>query len=192
MEEIEVKFLDVDPAAVGEKLKAIGAEKAGEFFYRRQIFDYPGFPLDGQAAWLRLRDEGDKITLSFKQRLGAEAHDGTTSDKGMKEVEIVVSDFDKTKQLLHDIGMIDKFYQENKRTRWVKDGIEFDIDVWPRLKPYLEIEAKNWDDIDKAIEWLGLNPEDKKIFSTGQVYKLAGIRELDYISMSFDEFQKRP
>src|SRR3990167_2048894 len=115
MEEIEVKFLDIDPVAMEGKLKSIGAEKAGEFFYRRQIFDYPGFPLDGKAAWLRLRGEGDKITLSFKQRLGTDTHDGTTSDKGMKEVEIEVSDFDKTKQLLHDIGMIDKFYQENGR-----------------------------------------------------------------------------
>jgi adenylate cyclase class 2 len=191
MEEIEVKFLDIDVPQIEEKLTSLGAEKVGEYFYRRQIFDYPGFTLNEKAAWLRLRDEGEQVTLSFKQRLGTDAHDGSTSDKGMKEVEIVVNDFGKTSQLLHDIGLIDKFYQENKRVRWAKDGIEFDIDTWPRLNPYLEIEAKSWEEIDKAIAWLGLNPADKKIFSTNQIYKSVGINELDYTFMSFDRFEKR-
>jgi adenylate cyclase class 2 len=190
-EEIEVKFLNIDVGATEEKLKNIGAKKVGEYFYRRQIFDYPGYTLDKKGAWLRLRDEGDKITLSFKQRLGIEAHDGSVSDKGMEEIEIVVSDFEKTKKLLLKTGLIEKFYQENKRIRWVKDGIEFDIDFWPQLDPYLEIEAKSWEEIDAAIGWLGLNPADKKIFSANQIYKSKGINEIDYARMTFDGFVKR-
>ena len=64
------------------------------------MFDYPDWRLDKAASWLRLRDEGERITLSFKKRLGISTHDGTTNDAGMKEIEIEVSDFDKTAILL--------------------------------------------------------------------------------------------
>ena len=191
MEEIEVKFLDIDPEKIQEKLKSTGANKIGEYFYRRQVFDYPGFTLDKKAAWVRLRDEGDKIILSFKQRLGTTSHDGTTSDIGMKEVEVIVSDFNKTAELLLNIGMIYKFYEENKRIRWKKEDIEFDIDFWPKLNPFLEIEAPSWEKIDEAVKILGLNPADKKIFSTFQIYKMNGINELDYSRITFDEMIKR-
>lgn len=191
MEEFEAKFLDVDIEAMEAKLAEIGATKVGEFFYRRQVMDYPDLRLDSSGAWIRVRDEGDRVTLGFKRRLGMDKHDGSTSDTGMEEIEVVVSDFDKTCELFRKIGIVDKFYQENRRIRWEKDGVEFDIDTWPLLNPYLEIEADSWEKVDEAIGWLGLNPADKKIFSTNQIYNSQGIRELDYVKMGFEEMIKR-
>ncbi len=191
MEEIEVKFLNVDVPALEAKLAALGAQKAGEYFYRRRVFDYPDYRLNSAGAWLRLRDEGDKVTLGFKQRLGMTSQDGSSNDAGMREVEIVVSDFDKAAELILALGFIEKFYQENRRTRWIKDGVEFDIDTWPELEPYLEIEASSWEKIDEAVTMLDLNPEDKKVFSTHQIYKLKGINELDYQRIAFDELIKK-
>lgn len=191
MEEIEVKFLQVNKEELEEKLKALGAQKAGDYFYRRRVFDYPDYRLNSAGAWLRLRDEGDKVTMSFKQRLGMTSHDGSSNDGGMQEIEVVVSDFDKTAELILALGFIEKFYQENKRTRWVKDGVEFDIDTWPELEPYLEIEAPSWKKVDEAIAMLGFNPEEKKVFSTHQIYKLQGINELDYQRIAFDGLVKK-
>jgi len=190
-EESEVKFLDIDPDIIQKKLKKIKAKKSGEFFYRRRVFDYPDLRLDKQGAWIRVRDEGDRITLNFKQRLGIKNHEGTANDKSMEEVEVNVSDFNKTCLLLLKIGFIEKFYIENRRIRWTIGDIEFDIDIWPKLNPYLEIEAPNWKKIDEAIKMLGLNPEDKKIFSTNQIYKLKGINELDYSRITFGGLFKR-
>jgi len=191
MGEIEVKFLNINSAVVQKKLEKIGAKRVGEYFYRRRVFDYPDWRLDKQGAWLRLRDEEDKITLSFKQRLGIKSHDGTTEDSGMEEVEIEVNDFEKTVILLNKLGFIEKHYAENKRIRWIKDGIEFDIDTFPELEPYLEIEAPSWKKIDEAIEWLELNPSEKKIFSTNQIYALKGILIADYTRLAFDGLVKR-
>ena len=190
-EEIEVKFLNIDVAVIEKKLHSLGANKVFEKLYKRKVFDYPDLRLDKTNAWVRLRDEGEKIMLSFKQRLGVSSGDGSSNDGSMKEIEIEVSDFNKTTSFLLEIGLIEKFYMENKRIRYILGDIEFDIDFWPQLEPYLEIEAPTWDKINEAIKILGLNPNDKKIFSTTQVYKLKGIDDKDYKEITFDGMIKR-
>ena len=132
---------------------------------------------------MRLRDEGDKITLSYKKRLGAK--DGIQNDDGMLEHEVTVSDFETTAKIFLSIGMIQKYYEEKRRIRYFLDDIEFDIDYCPALNPYLEIETSSWKKIDQAIELLNLDPKDKKIFSTTQIYKQKGIQPLDYKELSF-------
>ncbi len=198
MEEIEVKFLNIDAVKIENKLKDIGAEKVFEKLYRRKVFDYPDLRLNNRGAWVRLRDEGDKITLTFKQRLGIKIHDSKTilysatrNDEGMEEIEIKVEDFEKTAQILTKIGLKEKLYEENRRIRYQLDNIEFDIDFWPQLEPYLEIEAPSWEEIDKAVKLLGLNPADKKIFSTYQIYQLKGIDEKDYQEITFGKMLKK-
>ena len=111
-----------------------------------------------------MRDEGDRITLGFKQRTNPTSQDGSSNDGGMDEVEVVVSDFERTALMLEKIGLKQKFYEENRRVRWTKGEVEFDIDYWPELKPYLEIEAKSWEQVDAAIAELGLDPADKRSF----------------------------
>ncbi|MEK7497006.1 MAG: class IV adenylate cyclase [Patescibacteria group bacterium] len=191
MEEIEVKFLNINPVEIENKLKSIGAQKVGEWLYRRRVFDYPDLRLAAEHSWLRLRDEGDKITLAFKRRLGVQTSDGTTSDTGMEEMEIVVSDFEQTGALLEAIGLKEKFYEENRRVRFMKNEVEFDIDTWPKLPPYLEIEGKLWEQVNAASLSLGLKSEDGKRFSTHQVYKLNGIEEHDYQKITFTEMVKK-
>jgi len=191
MEEIEVKFLNIDPEEISAELEGLGAEKLFDRLYKRRVFDYPDLRLNQKGAWIRLRDEGDKVTLAFKQRLGVKAHDGSVDDEGMQEIEIKVNDFEKTAHFLTSIGFKEKIYQENRRIRYVFEGIEFDIDFWPRLKPYLEIEAPSWKEIDKAIKLLRLNLEEKRIFSTHQIYQLEGIDEKEYQEMTFNRMIKK-
>ncbi len=136
MEEIEVKYLEIDRAAIEKKLLELGAKKVGDYHYRRQLFDYPDMRLDENLSWLRLRDEGARVTLAFKQRLGA-TRASTTGDAGMYEREVVVSDFDATRDILLKAGFVEKMYQENLRTRYVLGEVEFDIDTWPLIPTYL-------------------------------------------------------
>lgn len=191
MEEIEVKFLNIDTSLMEKKLKSIGAEKVFEKLYKRKVFDYPDLRLNKMGAWVRLRDEGDKITLTYKERLGVKTYNGEVNDDSMEEIEVKVSNFEETAKILKKIGLIEKFYQENKRIRYQLNDIEFDIDLWPELEPYLEIEAPSWEKINKAIKLLELNPEDKKIFSTTQVYKMKGIEDIEYKEMTFKRMVKK-
>jgi adenylate cyclase class 2 len=189
MQEYEVKFLNIDVAEVESRLSSIGAVKAGEFAYRRRIFDYADLRLDKAGSWLRLRDEGDKVTLSFKRRLGMKGVG--ESDDGMEEIETVVQDFDKTGLILESVGLVEKFYQENSRVRWTKDDIEFDIEYWPHLEPYLEIEAPSEERVAEGVRLLGLDPAEQKIYSNFQMYEAKGVDLRHYQRITFDGLVKK-
>ncbi len=180
--EIEAKILNINIAEIEKKLAKIGAKKLGEKFFRSISFDYPGFPMDKEASWVRMRDDGKNITLAYKKRLGAKE---SGNDDGMEEIEFEVSDFELARQFLLKLGLIEKFSQEKKRITWQKDSITYDIDTWPQLNTYLEVEGDNWENVDKAIIELGFDLKDKKICSATQIYEMNGIRDKDYIKMTF-------
>lgn len=186
MEEKEVKYLGIDVEEVSKKLSKISARKVFDKLYKRKVYDYPDLRLNSNYSWIRLRDEDGQVTLAYKRREGVSSSDGTANDTSMTEVELIVNDFVSTSLFLESIGLKLKFYEENRRVRWVKNGVEFDIDYWPKLDPYLEIEASSWDEIDKSIKDLGLDPNKKRIFSAHQIYKLAGINEDDYSEITFN------
>lgn len=172
-----------------QKLLKLGAAKKFDRTYKRIIFDYPDFRLDDMGAFIRLRDEGDKVTLAYKQRL--EMDEDGASDGGMKEVEVVVSDFEGTAQILRELGFKEKFYQENKRTRYLLDGVNLEFDSWPLIPTYLEIEGKSWKEVGAMIARLGLPEKDKKICTATQVYSQYSISDLDYTVLTFDKQEKR-
>lgn len=188
MEEIEAKFLNIDPQKIEETLLKLGAKKIYDRVFKDRVFDYPGWPLDTKASWLRLRDKGDEITLSFKKRVGVVKG---KNDRGMEEIEINVNDFKKTSDLLESIGMIQKFNEEKRRVHFKLGSVDIDIDTWPMIPTYLEIEGKNWDDVKKVAGKLGLKWKDKKKMAAMQVYRLYGIEEKDYSIITFDKQIKR-
>ena len=127
--------------------------------------------------------------MGYKRRLGSKGNTG--EDAGMEEIETVVDDFDKTCLIIERLGLVEKFYLENNRRRWKKGAVEFDIDFWPALEPYLEIEGPSMEAIDAAARELGFDPADKKVFSTTQIYELKGMRDKDYQRMTFAELIKK-
>ncbi len=186
MEEIEVKFLDINKKEVEEKLKKLGAEFVGVFNYRIKPYDFPGFPLSKEKnAWIRLRDEGTKITLAYKERLGV--GDNPMKDKGMKEIEVEVSDFDRTSQLLEAIGLIPKTYQERHRTRYSLDGVDCDIDEWPVIPPYIELEGDSMEELEKVSSKLGFSWEEHVVTSAHQVLQKHNIDPPDYSVFTFEK-----
>lgn len=191
MEEFEAKFLDVNPSEIERKALALGGRKVFDRMYHRAVFDYPDLRLDKQAAWVRVRDEGDQVTMAFKQRTGTGASDGSSNDGGMVEEEVTVSDFATACRILRHIGLTDKFFIENRRVRYEFDDVEVDVDWYPQLEPFLEIEGPSWEVVDMAIAKLGLDPKDKKVFSATQIYALKGIRDKDYSRITFDEMVRR-
>jgi adenylate cyclase class 2 len=149
--EIEAKFLDIDPEGLRNTLKENGAVLVHEErLMRRKNFDYPDSRLEKIGAWIRVRDEGDQITLAYKQLVNRKI-DGT------KELSLIVEDFEKICDLLSVIGLENKSYQETKRERWDLGGVEVTIDTWPWLPTFVELEGQSEEILKKIANQLSLD-----------------------------------
>ena len=84
--EIEGRIPNINPEEVKAKLLAIGAKSLGFYNFRRYVFDPT---IGAPRRWLRLRTDGNKTTLTFKEF-------SNNSFSGTKEWEIEVSDFETT------------------------------------------------------------------------------------------------
>ncbi len=191
MEEIEVKFLEVDVPELEKKLLSIGAEKIGEYDYSRMLLDYPDFRLNQSHSWLRLRTNGKETTLAYKARIDNPDDASGMKDLGMKEIEINVNDYQKTYELMKALGFVIKREEKNKRIRYQKGDVVFDIDLWPQIPPYLEIESDSIKKAEEGAAELGFDPKDGVICSAGKIYKKYGFDTNDYSSMTFAGFVKK-
>ena len=149
--ELEAKFLDINAEELQALLKNNKATLVHpEQLMRRNNFDYPDKRLEKIKGWIRVRDEGDKATLAYKQLI-----DRTIN--GTKEISLTVEDFDKVSNLLIAIGFITKSYHETKRERWDFNGVEVTIDTWPWIPTFVELEGESEEKIKEAALKLDLD-----------------------------------
>lgn len=151
-QEIEVKFLNVDFDDVRAKLKKLGAVCEQPMrLMRRVVIDYPDRKLQAtKDSWVRVRDEGDKVTLTFKK---------TTEHQfgGAHEIEVTVSDYQKTIDIFLAMGLIVHTDQETKRETWKLNEVEVVLDEWPWIKPFIEIEGDSEPNVQQVAAQLGLD-----------------------------------
>jgi len=147
--EIEAKFLDVDFHEIRQKLEDLGAVCEQPMrLMRRAIIETP--ELRAKHSFVRIRDEGDKTTLTYKQV----DEDSLT---GVKEVEVDVSHFEDTILLFEQLGLGYKSFQESYRETWRLDDVEIMLDEWPWLKPYIEIEGPTEELVKATARRLGFD-----------------------------------
>ncbi len=148
--EYEATFENVDKDDVRSRLKAAGATLARpEFLQKRVVFNLPkGHEIPG--GWLRVRNEGDKTTMSLKVVSGDRIED-------QKEICLKVNDFDAAVQFLTLVGADRKAYQETRRELWSLDGVDVTIDEWPFLEPFVEVEGKSEAEVRTAAEKIGFD-----------------------------------
>jgi adenylate cyclase class 2 len=150
--EIEAKFLHADHDALRAKLKELSATCEQPMrLMKRKGYDFPDERLRTEHnGWVRVRDEGDKITMSYKQLNNREL-DGT------HEVQLVIDSFEAADAFLRALGLQSSVYQETKRESWTLDGCEIELDEWPWAKPYLEMEGPDEATLQAFAAQLGLD-----------------------------------
>ena len=148
--EYEVRILNINKEEVIKKLENLNASFEWDALQKRYVYDFNP-KLNGK--WIRLRTNGKKNTLTIKNLISSKI-DGT------KELEVEVDSFEKTNLILKELGYEPKGYQENRRIQYLLDGVEIDIDSWPLIPTYLEIEGSSEEEVYNTVKKLDFNLDD--------------------------------
>lgn len=161
--EYEATFLDIEIEDVRSRLLASGAVLVRPMFLqKRAVFFLPeGHEVKG--GWLRVRDEGDKITMNLK------VVDGETI-RNQKEICLIVDSFTEACDMLTGIGCTQKAYQETRRELWTLNGVAITIDEWPFLPPFVEIEGESESVVKSVSERVGFTYTDARFCHVGTLY----------------------
>lgn len=180
-QEFETQVLNIDAKKIKKKLRALGAHEEPEILQKRWVFDILclGSKKSSAGEWIRLRQIGNKSTLTYKNKVGSGISE-------TEEIEVDVADFDKTAEILSKLKCFTgQYYQENKRTRFNLDNIEFTIDFWPTIPPILEIESDSEGGVKKGLKLLGLERKDVGHIGLIEIYKKYGIDLREYKEIKF-------
>ena len=164
-QEIEVKFFPIEITDIQKKLEAAGAHLKNPMrLMRRKVYGGEANPAM-DSTYGRVRDEGDVITMSAKY---SAQNNSITSQK---EAQITVNDFEKATQVLECFGLVPTDYQENRRETWeMADGTLVELEEWPDLPPYLEIEGPSVEALQTVAAQLGLEWESHLTVPTDGLY----------------------
>ncbi len=179
MHEIETKVLDVDPAAVEAKLNELGAALVQDIQLTVDWYWTNGTELGKEPWFLRVRDYGSgKSEITWK---------GTSEVLGTgrrhPEINLSVSDGAAARRLFEALGMACYAHQEKFRKSWTLGSTRFDLDTYPGMPPYLEIEAESEDAINAAIHQLSL--KDHETNSGGERLLVGTKYGLNWFDMRF-------
>ena len=178
--EYEIRILEIDKEKMIKKLEELGAKRKGEFNQKRYVYDLK--PAD-ENKWIRLRTNGKDTTLTYKS-VEEDTLDGT------KEIEIKVDNFNLANEFLNKLGFIARNYQENNRIQYVLDDVEIDIDTWPKIPTYLEIEGGSEEEVMNIVKLLGFNESDVTAKDVENIYLDYGIDLKEINELKLEEERK--
>jgi adenylate cyclase class 2 len=179
MQEIETKVLEVNRDDIAEKLKSLGAKETQNTRLTVDWYSVPGTHSDAHPWYLRIRKTTDgKSEISWKS---LPTIVGNTRQS--KEINLDISDFENGKKLLVAIGLENYAHQEKDRHSFAFKDWNFDIDTYPNMPTYLEIEGQSVEHIKEAMDLLGL--QNHESISEGERKLIEQKYKLNWNDMRF-------
>lgn len=80
------------------------------------------------------------------------------------------------------LGYKARSYQENKRHSFELNGVSIEIDTWPLIPTYVEIEGSSESEVLATLELLGLSKDDMTTLDVESIYR--EVYGIDILSMS--------
>lgn len=152
-QEVEIKFVIDDLKALEQKLRELGfRQKTPSTHEVNTLFDLPGQKLRRKGELLRIRNYGDRWTLTHKAKGKAGRH------KSRGEYETGISDGRQMQGILRALGFAPSFDYEKHRSEW-SDGEGYVVLDHTPIGDLAEIEGKaRW--IDRTARALAISPKD--------------------------------
>jgi len=166
MNEVELKFFDINKEGIVSKLLGLGAEKKFEGKLRDSRF----IKKNGSKKYtLRLRAKGDKVLITNKEAIESSVA------KVRKETEVEVSNFEDARLLILSIDFKEKSISEKNRVEYLLNNVLYTFDkyigIHRKIPEYLEIEARSIEYLKQAIELIELDIDTGKKISAPKLLK---------------------
>jgi len=160
MQEIEVKFLDINKTEIIGKLKSLKAKKIFEGNIETTFYDFKDNSLRKQGKTVRLRTKGNAVELTFKKAISKQ------QAKIMEEKNFNLKNLKEAKIFLKSLNLIPtKTLPKKHRISYQLKDIHFDMDKYTNIPLFLEIESDEINKIKRAANLLNLDFKKSKTFS---------------------------
>lgn len=157
-------------------------ENKEEILNKKELIDFIQKFNNNASKWIRLRTTNNKTTLTVKHIL----KDNGSGIQQMMESEVVVNDFEAANNLLEALGFSHKCYQEKKRITYKFLDHMIEIDTWPMLPTYFEVEGEDIADLENILGKLGYNIKDTISCTADEIYLNNGIIVNNMRELKFD------
>jgi adenylate cyclase class 2 len=168
MLEIERKILNINLEEITQKLINLGASKNFSSKINTFYFDYPDLRFKNQDQLLRVRQIGEKVEVCFKFD---RSNKGNTRTYKEKEFLSDANQLDDIIDFFTSLGFVQSFFFEKHRTEYIVNNTEidgtyiqqakFELDTYPHLDPFLEIESDSSQTIDLLVQKLDLEKHEQ-------------------------------
>jgi adenylate cyclase, class 2 len=101
-----------------------------------------------------------------------------------------VGNFEDANVILNKLGYSYKNYQENRRISYILGKTHIEIDYWPMIPAYLEIEGESKESVEKTLERLGFTVSQTTSVNTFEVYRKYGFNIEEIKDLRFKEINK--
>ncbi|MFC1655464.1 class IV adenylate cyclase [Patescibacteria group bacterium] len=181
MKEIERKIFDINPQEVAQKLLDLGAEKTFSGLVKVRYFDTVDSKIRNQGDLLRVRQfEGAHVEVVYKTNKQIE--DGC---KIYDEYTLKGESFEDATKLFENLGFAVCCTYEKTRTIFKLENAEVVIDEYPKMDPFVEVEAGDAKTIDEIVSRLGLTENESSCETINELIKRK-YPDLDLNNLTFE------
>lgn len=164
MLEIEVKILGINIQEMEKKLVELGAKLIKKEKQINTVYDNEAGEISGvdSKTYLRIREKEDLLNNTNKNTLTLKKLISDEGSRKSEEINVSIDSKENMDKILSKVGVLPTRQGFKERISYELKGIIFDIDKWDENTypdPYMEIEAKSEKDLNEAIEFLEIKPE---------------------------------
>ena len=150
--------------AMSSTLNIVQMKKKAEsevLHYACSLIQEKGVSLKDSGMLLRLRDQNSTFDFTLKNNLSSS---GPVTINNEFSETLTSTEAEEVRKKLSSLGFIKLAFHEKKRKSFLleigKEKVRIDLDTWPLIPQYAEIEGKNTEIIQRAISLLNLNDHE--------------------------------
>ncbi len=157
MQEIELKFLDINVELIKNKLKEIGAKLKYDTYIEWYTFIKKWFSSWTKDKYLRVRKINQKVEITFKWKV-----DKNSKMTSREEVEYISDNYENSILLFEKLWFKKSSPFKKHRIHFELWNIHFELDTKWKIPTYLEIETKTENDMIDICKKIWLDIKDWK------------------------------